>query len=222
MKTPYIYTMPESFLLDQSVPARWRLLAVINGFLLNGKTFYGSNVWLMEQLGCSEQTVTNAVAELEKLGEIVCTRTKRSRLINRKMRDPNQLGSETQVGSVRDPSQLGTTSELNSETNSSELEVREEYEDSNGNPIKGKKVTFAMKEVFALFQGNPARLVWPTRSFQREAAKVLHETYGIEELKKRYSITAKYKNDPMCPQIDSPADFLDKMPKMEKFLRDLR
>lgn len=106
--------MPESFIKDQSVPARWRLLGIVNGFLLNGKPFYGSNEWLMEKLDCSEQTVSNAVAELERLGEINCERTRRSRVITRKLRDPNQLGSKTQVGSSRDPNQLGTNSVSNS------------------------------------------------------------------------------------------------------------
>lgn len=82
-----------------------------------------------------------------------------------------------------------------------------------------KKVTPQMQQVFDLFQGNPARLVWKTRVHEREAAKVLFDSYGIEELQKRYKATRKHKDDPMCPQVDSPADFLEKMPKMERFLK---
>ena len=86
---------------------------------------------------------------------------------------------------------------------------------------KHKKVTPEMQEVFDIFTDRPARFVWKTRVHEREAAKVLHESYGIEELKKRYSVVRKYRTDPLCPQIDSPSDFLEKMPKMEKFLKTI-
>lgn len=102
--------MPESFLADQNVPARWRILGIINGFLINGLEVYASNNWFMEKLSCSEQTVSNAIAELEELGEIKCIRTRRSRVIQRALRDPNQLGSEPQPTWVSDPNQLGTNS----------------------------------------------------------------------------------------------------------------
>ena len=114
MKQPYVYTMPESFLKDKSVPARWRVLAVINGFILNGGCFYGSNEWLMEQLGCSEPTVSSAFKELEELKEIRTERTKRTRKVYKTSRDPSSFGSETQVEPARDPSQLLPNSVSNS------------------------------------------------------------------------------------------------------------
>lgn len=114
MKQPYTYSMPESFLKDKSVPARWRVLGVINGFILNGGCFYGSNEWLMEQLGCSQQTISTAFAELEELKEIRTERTKRSRLVYKTSRDTNQLVSEIQTDSSRDPSQLVPNSVSNS------------------------------------------------------------------------------------------------------------
>ncbi len=117
MRTPYIYTMPESFLQDQSVPARWRLLAVINSFLLNGKEFYGSNAWLMQQLSCTEPTVTAAVAELEALGEVIVVRTRRSRVIKRKMSETQtNLGLTPKPTLVLDPNQLAPISDSISET----------------------------------------------------------------------------------------------------------
>lgn len=107
--------MPETFLKDQSVPARWRVLGIVNGFAINGLDCYASNAWFMEQLGCtSEQTVSNAVEELEKLGEITCDRTRRSRVMRRTFRDPNDLGSRPQPVGVSDPNQLGTNSPSNS------------------------------------------------------------------------------------------------------------
>lgn len=111
---------------------------------------------------------------------------------------------------------IGSLSHPNSNPNSLNAGYRVERE-----PTKEKKVTPAIQAVFDLFQGNPARLVWKTRLYQREAAKVLSDTYGIDELKRRYQVSLKYKDEQHCPQIDSPSDFLDKMPKMENFLKKL-
>lgn len=133
MKQPYIYSMPESFLRDKSVPARWRVLAVINGFILNGGCFYGSNGWLMDQLGCSEPTVSSAFKELEVLQEIRTERTKRTRKVYKTMRDPSSFGSETQVEPARDPSQLVPNSVSNSE-----IEEVRESEDAPREPSLGR------------------------------------------------------------------------------------
>lgn len=83
-----------------------------------------------------------------------------------------------------------------------------------------KKVTPEMQEVFDLFKGNPARFIWGTRTFQRKAASVLHKEFGIETLRNRYQVMQMHQEEELCPQVDNPADFLEKMPKMEKFLRD--
>lgn len=87
---------------------------------------------------------------------------------------------------------------------------------------KDKKITPEMQSVFDLFVDNPARWIWGTRVMERKSAAILHREFGIEALRSRYSITRKYRNNDLCPQIDSPTDFLEKMPKMEKFLNDLR
>lgn len=218
MKQPYIYTMPESFLKDKNVPARWRILALINGFILNGGCFYGSNEWLMEQLACSEPTVSSAFKELEDLKEIRTERTKRTRKVYKTSRDPSSFGSQTQVEPSRDPSQLLPNSVSNSEKNTSEQSSRYVVETDQ----KKKVVTEGMQQVFDLFEGNPARITWRGRKHQREAAQVLYDTFGVEELRLRYQISQLNKEQQHCPQIDSPSDFLEKMPKMEKFLKDLQ
>ncbi len=84
-----------------------------------------------------------------------------------------------------------------------------------------KKVTPEMQQVFDLFKHNPARLVWKGRVHIRDAAKVLFDTFGIEELGLRYRISQEHKGEEMCPQIDDPSEFLEKMPKMENFLKKL-
>lgn len=118
VRTPHVYSMPEAFMQDQSVPARWRILGIVNGFAISGKSFYGSNKWLMQQLKCSEQTVSNAMEELEKMGEVRCERTRRSRMVYRTLRDPNQLGSRPKPTRVSDPNQLGTISDSISDNRS--------------------------------------------------------------------------------------------------------
>lgn len=94
--------------------------------------------------------------------------------------------------------------------------IREEREKP-----KERKVTPEMQKVFDLFSFNPARLVWKTRVHEREAAAVLHKEFGVAELKTRLDVSQRYRKDPLCPQIDSPSDLLEKMPKMEKFLSNI-
>lgn len=216
MKQPYVYSMPESFLKDKSVPARWRVLAVINGFILNGGCFYGSNEWLMEQLDCSQHTVSTAFTELEELHEIRTERTRRTRKVYKTSRDSNQLLSEIATERAGDSNQLLPNSVSNSVkeivANATKYTIEEE-------PTKEKKVTPAMKEVFALFVDNPARATWPTRVHQREAAQVLSDTYDQDTLKKMYTVARKYRNESLCPQISSPADLLEKLPKLERFIK---
>lgn len=97
---------------DQSVPARWRILGIVNGFHINGKDCYASNEWFMSKLGCSQQTVSNGVRELEELGEITCIRTKTKRLIQRK--GTNELVGGYKRTRVSDPNQLVPNSISNS------------------------------------------------------------------------------------------------------------
>jgi hypothetical protein len=88
-------------------------------------------------------------------------------------------------------------------------------------PFKARKVTPEMKRVFEIFSDNPAHKVWGMREVEREAARVLHDTYGLEELAVRYEVSKRYRDEQMCPKIHSPSDMLHKMPKMEDFLKGL-
>lgn len=105
--------MPEEFMADQSVPAHWRLLGVLNGFFFNGRDVYASNEWLAEQLKCSTRTVSDAVARLETLKKIRCVRTRTTRVITRW--DSSQLLSPSQPTAIRDSSQLLTNADSNAD-----------------------------------------------------------------------------------------------------------
>ncbi len=81
LKQPYTYTLPQHFILDKEVPARWRVWAVINGFFIGGQYCWASNDWIAEKIGTHKDTVSQAVLELEKLGIVRCERGARSRKI---------------------------------------------------------------------------------------------------------------------------------------------
>lgn len=100
------------------------------------------------------------------------------------------------------------------------IEVRESDSDAPSKRIK--KVTPAMQEVFDLFSENPARFQWKLYESERVAAEVLHREFGIDELLKRYAVARSYRGSEMCPVITKPSNFLEKMPNMELFLKQVQ
>lgn len=62
----YRYTMPQGFMDDQSVPVKWRLYGIINGFWLSGKSCYGGNKFFSEKLGVGERQIRSALSQLEE------------------------------------------------------------------------------------------------------------------------------------------------------------
>lgn len=227
---PHTYSLPEQFIQDQSVPARWRVWGVINGFFIGGKKCWASNEWIGNQIGSHKDTVSQAVKELEEMHFISCERTARSRIIS--------LGSDPMIGTnaylrsvptpISDRHQRLSTSVSNSDSNiaaDAEDEIRIEKESPDVErrvpSLGGNKITPAMKAVFAVFDDQPACQTWGLREIERTAAAALFESYPLEELKQRYSVVKKYRGEPMCPLIKSPSTFLDKMPNMENFLQNL-
>jgi len=206
MRQPYIYTMPEGFIHDDSVPARWRVLALINGFHIAGKEFWGSNAWIQNELKCSEQTVSNAFKELEALGEIVCTRTRRSRLVSRNMRDHNWLGSETLTDSPRDPNWLGTISDSNSDKEFTSVaiapQIVEVLEESESPSKKKPKYPNACT-VFSWFP-NPQKS-WALNTTECKHAELLF-IRGEEQVSRALAFIRENKEDTFCPTVVKPSD----------------
>jgi phage replication O-like protein O len=85
--------------------------------------------------------------------------------------------------------------------------------------IKGKKVSEDVQAVFDLFN-NPASALWRMREIERVAAQTLFDTYGLDKLKIRVDRinSEKKKKDPFFPDINTPSELLDKMPKVERYL----
>lgn len=87
-----IYTLPEQFLHDTSVPARWRIWAILNGFFINGQKCWASNEWFAKQLKLHKDSVSQAMKELEDSGVIKCERTRRTRLVTPVLKTPPEIG----------------------------------------------------------------------------------------------------------------------------------
>ncbi len=84
-----------------------------------------------------------------------------------------------------------------------------------------KKVNDDIQQVFDLFD-NPAKVVWYLRPIERESAKALFTTYGMEVLERRMKIIkeeSQNKDNTFFPLITSPSTLLEKMPNVENFLR---
>lgn len=230
MEKPHIYTMPEAFIRDQEVPARWRLLALLNGFFLNNMKCWMSNEKLGQQLGCHENTVTRAVEELENLNIIRCERTRRSRLISSVLHETTiDSGLRPPSVPVSDHHQYISNSVTNSDKihssaeaeNDSDLEI-EPDEDLVPTKKFGKRAEPSVeKEVLTLFgwfsEINPAYLMWRRVPAQRDAAKQLLAKYGLEKTKVLFDYAVEVKDDPFAPHVTSPYELLTKLSKLRKY-----
>lgn len=181
--------MPQAFMDDKSVPTRWRLLAYLNGFFLNGQVVWSSNETLSEELGVDEKSIQRAVKELDDRGLIECKRTKTSRVIypcNRK-KEKSQGGTAvsrgwTPVSPPLDGHQCPPISDIisdsifHSETESrTEDVVEEKVENTEHKQIVQIIDLFVanVDKVNARFYANKA---------QRTAVKFLIDTYGYDDV----------------------------------------
>lgn len=65
---PFIYTLPEQFIEDKSVPLHWKLYTIVNGFWISGRPVFASNTYFAEKLRCTERNVQLCLAKLEEMG----------------------------------------------------------------------------------------------------------------------------------------------------------
>ena len=101
-----------------------------------------------------------------------------------------------------------------------EYEVQVDPDFTPKGKIKKQTARPEVLEVFDLFE-NPAKKVWPMRPTERAAAEALLEAFGIEVLErrmKRIKLEQK-KEDPYFPDVFSPSQLLEKMPKIERYLK---
>lgn len=242
-----IYTMPESFLSDSEVPARWRVLGLINGFFINGRKFYGSNAWIAEKLKCSENTATNAIQELEELGLVSCERTSRTRLVSRVLMtpteqeiDPNQFGSKEPLdpnqlvpnsvssNSVSKPMQNKILQKVSVVKKRSSFRVYDENKqydelpaidaDSGDFVDEPPERTAKFPNAKEIFSLFPVRSdFWKVNTSIRGAAQRLFEQKGFDVVKRAMEFYNENKDEPFCPQIHSPKDLEEKWEKLKEF-----
>lgn len=205
----YTYSLPEQFLKDQSVPARWRVWAVINGFFVGGKTCWASNEWLGEQIGAHKDTASQAVKELEGMGMLTCKRTARTRLISPV--DP-MVGDNADLRSVPTPTsdrhqRLPTSDSISDrENNDATAPIVEVVEKAK--PDKG------YQEVFKVF--STRKQGWMVHAPQIKAAKRLLEDRGLDQIKKAMEFYREHKDEPYMVEIHTPFDLEAKWPRLLK------
>ncbi len=220
-------TVPSRSALRGLHPTAQTLYMWLCGYANETYNCFPSRETLASDVGVSVRTIDSMLDILEKAGLVEK---------NHRFDDDKQVsnfytimvrGAESAGGGAKSAPRgaQNLRTELNPLVTQSSLASREVYEspfledDNSPKSRKPKKITKEMQEVFEIFKDIPARYVWGRMVLQRDAAQVLYEQYGVEQLRNRYSVVMMYRDDPYCPEIASPAEFLSKMPKMEAFLK---
>jgi hypothetical protein len=136
-RQPYIYTLPEQFLLDKSVPMRWKLFSLINGFWLSGKRVFASNAFFAEKLGCTERHIQTCLEQLEREGVLERIGVSQNRTIVPVGTNSGFVGGRTGSSKGDDP-RVRHISESISESRKGVAPLRTLEEDSEVTPHKSK------------------------------------------------------------------------------------
>lgn len=167
---------------------------------------------LSEGTGIPESTIEDILKLLENEQQIQQQKTTKYRLITIVNWKEYQ---ESDNKATTKQQQADTYKNDKKEKNSGREGVIEEVSENPPDP----KNTPDMLRAYEIFSHNPEKKVWKGRVHQREATKVLLAEYGLDGIALRYRVSQKYRGEPDCPQIDSPADMLGKIVKMEHFLK---
>jgi len=223
-RQPYIYTLPEAFVSDTSVPMRWKLYALVNGFWIGGKTVFASNKFFAEKLGCSERHIQNCLEELEKLGVLERTGISQNRKIVPKGTNPAFVGGRTQSSKGDEPS-VHHTSVSNSDSINSAFEDEQRVivslkEEGEERATKSNAKYPHAKEVFAWFPKPQASWMSLKNVQEREYAEYLYER-GEKNVKRALTFYEEYKDEPFCPKINKPSDLEKKWLDLTNFAKKL-
>lgn len=219
VREPYSYTLPEKFLTDQEVPARWRVWAVINGFFINTGSCWASNEWISKRIGAHKDTVSQAVKELEEMKVISCKRGARSRLIYPMIGVSTYLDRQRHLphdrhqrlsNSVSD-SVNKIPSELEDEIRVVEVSFFEGEEKVARKPAKYPHA----KEVFAEFP-SPQKS-WLLNKTQRAHAELIWEERQMTALRGIIAFCKSHQNDDFFPAWETPYDLERNWSKIIKF-----
>ena len=187
-----------------------------------------------KELRMSENKYRQRIALLEKLGQICVKTTNKFSIISIVKYDYYQSDQiETTNKPPTNHQQTTTNNKDNNHNNNLQESMPwnkhsdEDFEDDvqidpdyqPRGKTKKKSVAPELAAVFELFD-NPAKAVWPMRPMERAAAEALLEAYGLEVLTRRMKRIRleREKKDPYFPDVFSPSDLLEKMPRIEKHL----
>ncbi len=221
MKQPYTYTMPESFIKDANVPARWRVLGVLNGFFINGMKFWGSNEWIGEKIGAHKDTVSQGIKELEELGLIRCDRTRRTRVV---YDNKTEIGTNAYLRPVPTPisdrRQRLTNADSNADRDNLVAEATENVLPivvvADTPPTKPKnKDHLEIKSVFRLF-GKDCYERIGIRKQEYEAARYLLDKYGMEKIENAMKYVRENEGTEHFYTVDTPYELRLKWVKLSK------
>lgn len=182
---------------------------------------------MAESIGIPETTLERTLEKLENGHQIGQQKTTKYRIITVLNWDKfqNRTTERTANGQQNGHKQegiknakeitMGGFNKYSDDYLEGELQIEPDYKPAGK---KKGKVTDEMQAVFDLFD-NPAKVLWRMRDSERVAAQTLFETYGLETLKVRLNRIKKEakKGDPFFPQVDTPSQFLDKMPGIERY-----
>ena len=181
-----IYTMPQSFMDDKSVPTHWRLLWLLNWFFLNGNSVWKSNATLWKELWVSERSVTRAIVILEKMQLIFIRRTKTSRTIEMFFWPKNidSRGVDTNVEGGRHeclPNSVSIIQKVNSES----IIHNHDSEDFQEKNTRKKWSIKERKEIIIDFENKELQKTWEDfQDYRKEIKKAITDQGKKNLLKK--------------------------------------
>lgn len=208
MHQPYIYTLPEQFIADKSVPLHWKLYTLINGFWISGNEVFASNSYFAKKLGCSERYIQDCLKTLEDMKLLRRDGVSQNRRILPWGANQQFVGGRTDSSKGNEPAAHHI-----SVSNSDNLTISAEGAESE-RPKREKKDTTYLR-VFDLWGTYP--LSWRTHKAQIQAARNLLLEHGLDDIKDALEYIGRHKNDEFFPEIHSPWDLDTKWQKLEAF-----
>lgn len=214
MSQPFIYTLPEQFIEDKSVPLHWKLYTLVNGFWIAGKPVFASNAFFADKLKCTERNVQLCLVKLEKMG--LLERVGRSQ--NRRI-TPAGGRTRTSSPSKRDEATVRAGGEA------TVRHISDSNSDSKtpGDAERRGRFTSLGADLIKEFEAvDPKNKTYYSNTSQRAAADFLIETYGFEEVKKRIGVLGRTNKLPYFPTITTPVQLRDKWVPLQDAVERLR
>lgn len=208
--------MPEAFMQDVSVPVKWRLYGLINGYWINGLPVFASNNFFADKLKCTSRHISRALEELEN--DKLLTRNVQGykRLILQGGMTPDVMGGG-HGGSIKHdvgghPNAISNAINITSEIGISREPIKEEED----KPQKTDRRVKDKETIYALFASK--KQPWMMHSQQREAALRLFDR-GVERIQRGLTVMSENEDNQFCPQASTPFEYEKKLPSLARFIR---